>query len=181
MSTSLSGGIRVALWCTLALTALAQHVPDDKTAPGKSDAILCGIAVHKTTIRQAIQQLGRPTIITDEPSAAREGGGRSYFWKIGSERLELFTWNDHGNESIPYSVEVWGTAPDRSIGKTGMGLRLGDTLLDLRRIYGDRFEKKTLVNDTVMVTVQWQDETTLYVYFNNHGQINHLHLLAATE
>lgn len=161
--------------------ALADHLPENKLARGRADTVLSGVDIYKTPMTKAIVKLGKPAKVTDVPSTPDEGGGRSYEWQRGDTRLELFTWNDKGDESVPYSAEVWGKKPAGNIGTTGRGLHLGDRLADVRRIYGGRFIKTKHKDGSFHLTIQWEDETTLDLDFDKTGYINHMHLMAEVE
>jgi hypothetical protein len=182
MRNSLITALIILGFCWLApAAALADHLPESKIARGKSDAILSGVDVNNSTIRQVIAKLGQPTKVTDVPSTANVAGGRDYEWQRGNVKLQLGTWNDKGDESIAYSAEVWGTKSEGKVGQTGRGLKLGATMADVRRIYGPRFSKSKRDDGTLQVIIQWKDDTTLYLYFDKTGHVYHMHLLAATE
>ncbi len=156
--------------------AMADHLPENKLARGRADTVLSGVDVYKTPMTKAIAELGKPAKVTDVPS-----WGRDYDWQREGTRLQLGTWNDKGDESVPYSAEVWGAKPAGSIGITGRGLKLGDTLADVRRIYGGRFIKAKHNDGTFHLTIQWEDETTLDLDFDKTGHINHMQLEAEIE
>ena len=167
--------------CICPVLIRADHLPEGEVARGKADTVLSGVDVYKSTARQVTAKLGTPTKVADVPSSRDVAGGRDYEWQRDDARLQLWTWNDKDDESVPYSAEVWGTKPAGGIGITGRGLKLGATLADVRRLYGARFSKTRHDDGTLQVIVQWQDETTLYLYFDRRGHIDHMHLLAQIE
>ena len=175
----------LATWRPLAVVLLlccvgtADRLPANQIAKGKADDVLSSVNIYKTTIGQIFSRFGHPSRTIDVLEDKNDG--RDYEWDHGEVKLFLGTWNDKGNNSIPYSVEVWGRRPVVILGITGRGLRLGDTLAEVREIYGERFSKYQQEDGTLQVTVQWQDETTLYLYFDHSGKIDHIHLMAATE
>lgn len=160
---------------------VADDLPDRLRAKGSSDTILSGIDVYKSTVKEVIAELGQPTRIIDVPDTGPVAGGRDYEWQKGSLKLVCGTWNDKGEDSVCYSVEVWGTGSGNKIGTTGRGIRLGSPLADIHRIYGERMLLNKLGNGDTQVTIQWHDDTTLYVFVNKKGHIDHIHLLASTE
>jgi len=171
----------LALYCLVSTATLADHLPEAKIARGKADTILSGVDVYHSTIRQAIKKLGPPTSAEVIPEKNDIAGGKRYEWKTEKTNLLLVTWNDKGEDSVPYSAEVWGAAPAGKIGITGRGLKLGAMLTDVRRIYGPRFSKSKRDDGTWQIIVQWQDQTTLYLYFDKTGHVGHMHLMAAIE
>jgi hypothetical protein len=165
----------------LPLFLSADHLPDNEIARGKSDAVLSGVNVYGTTIARVEKRLGSPALTETVPETGIVAGGRNYEWRRPGVRLIVGTWNDKGESSIAYSVEVWGRKPDGVIGVTGRGLTLGSTLRAIRQIYGSRFRQIKRDDGTQQITIQWQDETTLELYLDRQDQVNHMHLLASTE
>lgn len=159
----------------------ADDLPHRLRAKGRSDAILAGIDVYKSDVKAVIAELGQPTKVIDVPDKGPVAGGQDYEWEKAGLKLVCGTWNDKGEDSVCYSVEVWGMDSSNKIGATGRGLRLGATLTDIHRIYGQRMLVSKLDDGDVQVTVQWSDDTTLYVFVNKQGRIDHIHLLASTE
>ncbi len=159
----------------------ADDLPDRLRAKGSSDATLAGIDVYKSAVKKVIAKLGQPTRVIDVPNTGPAAGGRDYEWQKGSLKLVCGTWNDKGQDSVCYSVEVWATDSSSKIGMTGRGLTLGATLADIHRIYGQKVLLSKLDGGEVQVTVQWHDDTTLYLFMNKNGRVNHIHLLASTE
>ncbi|MGA7414303.1 MAG: hypothetical protein WBW33_27790 [Bryobacteraceae bacterium] len=75
---------------------------------------------------------------------------REIVWQIGGSLIHAtINVND-----IAYAVDVSGNPNPMT--KTGRGLELGQTLNDLKRVYGSRFRKR---GDDVIV--QWQDGTEM--------------------
>lgn len=166
----------VLLFCC---SGIADRLPENQIAKGKADDVLSSVNVYKTTVSQIFSRFGRPTRTIDVLEDKNDG--RDYEWDRGEVKLFLGTWNDKGNNSVPYSVEVWGKRSVGVMGVTGRGLKLGNTLEDVRQIYGDKFSKYEQGDGTLRVTIQWQNETTLYLYFDPSGKIDQIHLMAATE
>lgn len=162
------------------MSAVADHLRDSEIARGKADTVLCGVDVYATPLKQVVAELGPPTKGDTTLSTIDQAGGVDYEWQAKGLRIELGAWNAK-SESVPYSVEVWGTKPVRKLGRTGRGLSLGDTQKDVLRIYGNRLFVTKLADGAKYMIIQWRDDTTLYLTFNLQGQINHMHLLASVE
>lgn len=80
-------------------------------------------------------------------------------------KIEIGTYDDKGNQSIPYSLEAWGNKAEGKIGRTGRGLKLGDSSENVRRIYGKRFLYNKNNDGTSQIKIQWQDETETGLIF----------------
>jgi hypothetical protein len=163
------------------LVLRADDLPDRLRAKGRADTMLAGIDVYKSPVKAVIAELGPPTKVIDVPETGPVAGERDYEWQKGDLKLVCGTWNYKGQNSICYSVEVWGTDSRSKIGSTGRGLRLGSPLAEIHRIYGQRLLLNMLHDGDAQVTIQWKDDTTLYAFLNKKGRINHIHLLASTE
>jgi hypothetical protein len=108
--------------CIYPVLIRADHLLEGEVARGKADTILSGVDVYKSTAKQVTAKLGTPTKVTDVPSSPGVGGGRDYEWQRDDARLQLWTWNDKDEESVPYSAEVWGTKPAGGSGSLGVAL-----------------------------------------------------------
>lgn len=176
------GPIVLLFLFSLTLSVLrADDLPEHLRIKGAADTLLAGIDVYKSTVREAIIKLGKPTKVIDYPETGPVAGERDYEWEEGQLKLTCGTWYDKGDESVIYSVEVWGKNADGRMGSTGRGLALGSTISEIHRIYGRRMLVNRLENGIVQVTIQWRDDTTLYLFLSKSGHLNHIHLLAATE
>jgi|SRR5579872_3690281 len=144
----------------------ADHLPTNLVARGKAETTLCGIDVKHSHVSGLLEKLGEPATYDKYPK---------------TEEAAEITWEKEGSkihatinvDDIAYAVEVSGAA--NAIAATGKGLGLGQTIADLRRIYGNRFWKH---GDEI--TVQWQDGTELRAKFLN-GRIISLLLIAPVE
>jgi hypothetical protein len=176
------GPVVIMLLFSLFSTVLAaDDLPKHLRAKGNADTTLSGIDVYKSTVKEVIAKIGQPTRAIDVPDTGTVAGGRNYEWEKGGLKLICGTWNDKGEDSVAYSVEVWGTDAGSKLGVTGRGLGLGATLSDIHRIYGQRMQLSSLEHGDFQVTIQWNDDTTLYLFLNNNRHIYHIHLLASTE
>jgi len=176
-----SCAITLVLLLSFGVVSKADDLPDRLRAKGSSETTLAGIDVYKSGVKAVIAALGQPTKVIDVPDSGPIAGGRDYEWEKGGLKLVCGTWNNKGQGSVCYSVEVWGISSSNKIGSTGRGLKLGATLADIHRIYGQRMLVAKLDDGDLQVTVQWPDDTTLYLFVNKNGRIDHIHLLASTE
>jgi hypothetical protein len=172
--------VLLTVCCRFPVIVFADHLPESEIARGRADTVLSAVNVYHSTMQQVIRKLGQPTSSRTIPDAKDIAGGKQYEWKTKEVRLVAVTWDEEKN-SVPYSVEVWGAKPTGKLGITGRGLNLGATLNDVRRVYGIRFNTSRHDDGTIQLIVQWQDETTLYLYFDETGHVNHMHLIAAIE
>jgi len=76
-------------------------------------------------------------------------------------------------------VEVT-SGTSRQVGRTGRGLKLGDTLRDLERIYGFRFNVRNISKLKIHdVLIQWRrEEYSLVATLDRHHRISGLTLVA---
>jgi hypothetical protein len=161
-------------------TAEADHLPKSKLAAGKPDTVLAGIDVYHTTVQQIIARWGQPDAVRDIPDQGTVAGGRDYVWKKNGDEIICGTWNNKALQSIVYSVEVRGTVGTRST-STGRGLEIGQRLTNIVAVYGKRYAVSASKLGGRQFTIQWSDETTLYITLNAMGRVVRMHLLASTE
>jgi hypothetical protein len=162
----------------------ADHLPQEKQALGKAEHVLAGVNVYKGKVADAVRRFGTPARIEDQTdSDYPDGSGeKTYHWELAGLRLQLATVYRTDSkrhaviESPPQIVDVWGGLSTSSAGRTGAGLRLGQTLQDVIRVYGPRFQQ----NDSSVV-LQWADDTMLVIDFDGSGRIAHMHLEASVE
>ena len=75
------------------------------------------------------------------------------------------------------SIDVVGSCPHAGIGLSGRGLKLGDSLIDARRIYLLQSYFGTTPSDTSPGPFRWSDwAPTLQVDFDKSGKVNHMKL-----
>ena len=130
-----------ALVSILSSIALCEHLPANLIARGKTETILCGVDVYHSTLAGLKGRFGAPTRFEEYPK---------------TEEAAEITWDKEGSiihatinaDHIAYAVELSGKLS--SLAQTGSGLKLGQSLIDLRRIYGSRFPPKRQCSDTAM-------------------------------
>jgi hypothetical protein len=173
-----------------ATLTFADHFESQYVARGKSEHVLSEIDIYKGNIRQIIARLGKPDKFEDKAvsDAPKGSGERSYYWKQQGTTLRVSTeyYTDRIShaiiESPPSIVAIWGHSATGGFSTTGTGLSLGATIDSLKKIYRTRFlHGKNAANQHEYVTLQWDDETTLYVDFDSKGRVCHMQLEASVE
>jgi hypothetical protein len=174
-----------ALAFLAAVPMTADHLEGKQQALGKPEHMLSGIDVYKTTIAEVIKMYGEPTSKRDIPAEGVKdgvGGTRDYIWERKGLRLLAGTGYHNEHESEVYNVDVWGSAPEGELGKSGRGLTLGSTLQHQKAVYGDRFFNSS--GDTKYVSsvlIEWHDGTQMVIDYDVKGRIFHMQLSADTE
>lgn len=115
--------------------AIADHLPPKLLARGTPERTLARVTFGKTTLTQIIHTYGSPTRRLKVPNNPTWSG---YIWESPNGRLEIGVDEGPKGASIG-SVYVDGNGRNRT-GVTGAGLKLGDNLMALKRIYGNRFK-----------------------------------------
>lgn len=117
----------------------------------------------------------------------RDANEASYEWNLGGITLWVATmFPERHNGAAGEHVHAVRISGSRSPGAaTGAGIRLGDSMADLLRVYGNRYQ--TIHRDELSKTslavcfVFARDESELCPGFNDKGQIITLELSAAVE
>jgi hypothetical protein len=134
---------------------------------GDPDYRLSGLNLYRATIDDAITRFGTPTYPTHFSKIQESLGGSDYEWKRHGLLMQLHTCHDG---KTLCSIEVHGTKPDDNFGMTGNGLKLGNTMADVRRLYFGRFSTEP-DDGASRVTLVWS-ETIMYLYFDDARRIN---------
>jgi hypothetical protein len=156
----------------LGATARADHLPENLLARGRPEKMLASVHLNRSKLSDVVRAHGKPSKVE----------GDDYYWVKNGWTLHLLVYRGDGIVHGEYiaMIEIEGSNVPRSIGRTGGGLRLGDTIFALRRIYGKRFKERTLPKINIHdVMVQWRkEEVSLVAKFDRHGKINNLQLFA---
>jgi hypothetical protein len=169
MRTSLSAALAVACLCVISLDA--QHYTEDQITASKSpEHELSGIKVYGMKLKQVIALYGQPTAKDKDKQ-----GLPLYIWKKRGIKLQVGTAYD-SPENV-YAVEVWGSKPSGSLGKTGQGLTLGCDLQCVKKIY----HPKLIQPSPSEAIIAFNDETRLQVGLDANGHVNHISLMGAIE
>jgi hypothetical protein len=139
---------------------------------GDADYRLSGINLYRATIDDAITQFGTPTNTTRFLKIGKSLGGNDYEWNRRGLLMQLHTC---GDGKTLCSIEARGKKANDNLGTTGHGLKLGSTMANVRRLYFPRFSAVPH-DDTSQVTLVW-GQTTMQLYFDDAGRINHIIVL----
>jgi hypothetical protein len=168
------------------MVAIADHLPAKFQARGKPENILAGINLEHGNPAAVLQSLGPPTRKVTVPNNPQWTG---YLWDSPTTRLEVEVSRGNGKDYLNRVtiVRLGGeAAPATKTAResTGRGLKLGDALDRLKKLYGNRFQlsKQTPVPVTTdpfgsipgveTAVVQWTPiEFTLTAGFDSQGQI----------
>ena len=96
--------------------------------------MLASVHLNRTELSDVIRAHGKPSKVE----------GDDYYWVKNGWTLHLVVYRGDGIVNGEYiaMIEIQGKNVPRSIGRTSRGLRLGDTIFALRRIYGKRFKER---------------------------------------
>jgi hypothetical protein len=144
-----------------------------------SETVVSGVDLRRDTLKQVLKKLGKPSHI--EMSSPRMEWGRTvvtgiYEWQTGKCWVRATTLSERGLDPKITSLDVWGSHPDGEIGTTGRGLKLGDAIRDVRRIYGLRLYFGVTLSEEDSCGLDFSPESllTLSVDFDAEGRVNHL-------
>jgi hypothetical protein len=160
--------------------SMADHLPEKQLANGKPETMLAGINLRSAKLNDVVRMYGPPT---REVKAPNNPAWTGYVWELPEAKLEVGVNRDASGARVD-DVYVEGTAKGQ-VGYTGRGLKLGDSIKSIKRIYGSRYEITRLENEprnrmeftgvTVAnqrVTIQWRSEDfTLTVGIGSNGKI----------
>ena len=127
---------------------------------------------------------GRPSEVKgqDKPANLNVVDTYDYYWVKSGIKLHLVVYRGSKTKSGEYIalIEVEGSRAKDMIGRTGSGLKIGDGLADLRRIYGKRFEERNLPKLNIHdVMIQWRsEEFSLVAELDERKKIKKLSLFA---
>lgn len=151
----------------------ADHLPPELQARGRPEKKLARIDLERTNLADVIKMYGKPSKIEKQPSPP-DLALTDYYWNLAKGRLHLVVVQDYIS-----LVEVEGSAGSVLL-QTGRGLKLGDNLDDLRRIYGPRYKVRKIPRANIHdVMIQWRsEEFSLTAELDKKGRIKKLSLSA---
>ena len=161
---------------------LADHLPPELQARGRPEKRLAGIVLDRSRVADVIKMYGKPAEVRkqDKPAGLNVVDIYDYYWIKSGVKLHLLVYGGGGIKGGEYIalVEVEGSPARGAIGRTGAGLKLGDGLADVRRIYGRRFQERKLPKLNIHdVMIQWRrEEFSLIAEFDGRGRIKNLSL-----
>jgi hypothetical protein len=159
----------VILVLVIGSSASADHLPDSLLSDGRPEKVLAHFSLDSTKLASVIRTLGQPTRIEHE----------NYFWVNDSWTLQLVVYFPNSANEYLSMIRVEGSNVPPLFRTTGRGLRLGDSITDLVRIYGKKYlEHKLPKRKLHEVMVQWRSpEISLVAQLDTRGRIWSLSLL----
>ena len=160
--------------------SFADHLPEHLLARGRPETILAGIDLKHTSFEKIVRLYGKPTEQKRwEPGLPNSSGAIDYYWRRRGLNLHVQVeflperpdWKSVGLAAV-------GRGTSRKV-KTGVGLGIGDTLSDLRRVYGNRYHLRDIpklnIHDAMF---QWrQEEYSLVAELDHKNRITSLTLV----
>jgi hypothetical protein len=155
----------------------ADELPPSEQAKGKPEKILAGIKIDRSRISDIIKLYGKPAKVSIDPKQPNLNvvETRHYYWTKGSMRLHVAMYGEYMG-----FIAVQGAPGSSQIVRTGKGLKIGDDLADVRRIYGPRFKVQNIPRLKIHnVGIQWRtQEYSLVADLDEKGRIKGLILMA---
>jgi hypothetical protein len=155
----------------------ADHLASKDQAKGKPEKTLAGIRMGRSKIADVIKLYGKPSKVTEEPKPPNLNVPDTYhyYWLKGSTRLHVLMTGGY-----MFLVEVQGPPSSSRLVRTGRGLKIGDDLADVRRLYGPRYKVRNIPNLKIHdVMIQWRtEEYSLVADLDPKGRIKSLSLSA---
>jgi len=146
-----------ALWLAVPSAQAQTQVvtnpwPADKVANGKIDDVICGVHGEDASRKKVESILGKGTL------AGRGEISESWLWTKDHLRI-LVNFSEDGIVSV---ISVTGTDPSGTC-KTAHGLQLGQTLDEVKAMYGHVYEFYKHPNGNVEYTYVWQENSDYYL------------------
>ncbi len=160
--------------------AHADHLPETFQARGQPEKRLAGVDLSRFKLADIIRLYGQPrTVKAWEQDNPKIANSYDYYWRKRGVNLKVVIHRVSGLEYIGL-VEIAGLGRRGKIAGTAAGLRLGDPLKDLVRIYGQRFKVRNIPESRIHdVIIQWRrEEYSLVVSLNRRNRITGLTLAA---
>lgn len=167
-----------------AMTAGAEHLADEIPAVGRPETRLAGIHLTEyTKLATVIRLYGKPTRVkawkSDDPKISSQ---YECYWVRAGLNLRVVVncpANDDPKNGVVGLISA-DAGTSRNIARTGRGLRIGQSLSDLRRLYGHRYKLSYIPRHNIHdVSLAWrQKEYTLIATLNRHNRITSLSLFA---
>ncbi len=161
----------------------ADHLPDNLLAQGRPETRLARIDLKDVELADIIRRYGKPNRVkaweSDRPDFS---SSYDYYWLKPGLKLHVVVerlLRKDPNWEVVTLVEVT-SGTSRKVGRTGRGLKLGDTLMDLKRVYGFRFKVRNIPKLKIHdVMIEWhREEYSLVATLDRHNRISGLTLVA---
>ncbi len=154
-------------------TCSADHLPTELQARGRPEKKLARIHLERTKLADVVRMYGKPSKVEKQPSSA-DIAMTDYYWNLSKGRLHLLMVQNYIS-----LIEVEGSAESSRL-QTGSGLKIGDDLGDLKRIYGPRYKLRSIPSLSIHdVMIQWHsEEFSLVAELDKKGRIKKLSLFS---
>jgi hypothetical protein len=166
----------------------ADHLPEKLMAVGNPEDTLAGINMRTSTFEDVLKEFGLPSKKITVPNNPAWTG---YLWRSGDIQLEVEVTHGKSRDSVDtitvvHLIGVTSQAAPNfgTVDSTGRGLKLGDSLDTLKRLYGSRFKvdnQDNVPDDTQpflsvpgsqTATIQWMKlDFTLTAGLDRNGKI----------
>ncbi|MGA3371384.1 MAG: hypothetical protein ABSC48_06430 [Terracidiphilus sp.] len=161
---------------------MGDELPASKLARGTAEHLLAGIDIFKTSVGEATKRLGEPTRVRETyPATEKIAGDREYVWEKPGVTVELrtefFRSSELQKSDGEFTSVITVTGTNGAVGRTGRGLKLGDPINAIARIYGNRFDR-TYDGVSDLIEIEWKPGTSIIVRWNDKGLINEIDLFA---
>ncbi|HEU4835054.1 MAG TPA: hypothetical protein VFS90_11585 [Pyrinomonadaceae bacterium] len=157
----------------------ADHLEPKDQARGKPEKTLAGINLDRSSISDVIKLYGKPSRVRKEPKppGLNVVDIHHYYWTRGSTKLHVVMYSEYMG-----FIEVQGPPGSSRMVRTGRGLKIGDDLADVRRIYGPRFKVRNIPHLKIHdLMIQWRTkEYSLVAGLDQKGRIKSM-VLSAPE
>ena len=162
----------------------ADYLADRLPASGKPENKLAGTHLtERTRLREIIKRYGKPTRVKSWESGNPNWSNQyEYYWQKPGLNLRVVV------ERLPQKIPAWeyislieaNVGTSAKVGTTGRGLRIGQSLTDIRRLYGRRFKLRDIPKLKIHdVMFQWrQEEYSLVATLDSRNRIVGLSLSA---
>ncbi len=127
---------------------------------------------------------GKPSEVQKEPKSTNLNVVDTYHYRWLKQGIKLhlvvFHFDDTRNGEYIALVEIEGSQAAGRQYRTGRGLKIGDGLADIKRIYGPRYKVSNLPTLNIHdVMIQWRvEEFSLVAELDKKGKITKLSLFA---
>lgn len=126
--------------------------PVDKVANGKIDDVICGVHGEDASHKKVESALGKGSLVS------RGEISESWLWTRDHLRIAV-NFSEDGLVSV---ISVSGSDPN-GVCKTAHGLQLGQSLDEVKAMYGHSYDVFKLPNGNIEYTYVWQENGDYYL------------------
>ena len=168
--------------CWSSRISLADHLPANLQASGKPEKIIAGVHLDRITLSEVIKVYGKPNRVIKQNITDIAESMYDYYWERDGVLLIITAHPEPKARKgwHVYLIAVEGSNPRSMMGRTGRGLKLGDSKTAIKNIYGARYSENHLPQESIHeIMVQWRsDETSLIAELDRRGKIKKISLYA---